>query len=235
MHSEYAQLAYSEEQRPEYFADVIEHIIKRVDHGSVCDLGSHAIGHYWAMGYIERVQSYSCYDLSAEAIQIFKDLIQNWQAGDLMKNHPVYMDYLYRHNVIQQSPQDIEKQLVEKLDVVKVFDFLSDTPDKQYDIVLANESLPVVDSYDELVIAMKTARDFLKPDGLFLSVSSPFDKITGEIERMQNFRIEGSLSPTGDHFRRAMTDVGFKDIEVLSMPLKNYENYSTLDLCSARR
>jgi hypothetical protein len=234
MHQEYAQNVYREEKMPDYFSDVIENVINRIDHGSVCDLGSHAIGHYWAMGYIERVESYSCYDLSIEAIQIFKDLMENWKPGDLMKMHPVYMDYLYKNNVIKQTPEIIEKQLVEKLDVVKVFDFLKDKPDKQYDIVLANESLPVVNTYDDLVKAMQTSFDFLKKGGLFLSVSSPYDQSTEEVERMQKYRIEGKLSATADHFRQAMQDVGFKNIKIQSLPI-NYDNYSQLDISSATR
>ena len=123
MHEEYEKFAFSEENMPVYFADVIKHVIKRIDHGTVCDLGSHAIGHYWAMGYIERVESYSCYDLSSEAIQLFKNTINNWQTGDLLKKYPVFINYLYDNNIITASPELIEKQLIEKLDVVKVFDF----------------------------------------------------------------------------------------------------------------
>lgn len=235
MHSEYAQNVYREEEMPEYFADVIKNVINRIDHGSVCDLGSHAIGHYWAMGYIERVESYSCYDLSKEAIDIFKDLMKNWKSGDLMKKHPVYMDYLYKNNVIQASPEEIERQLVEKLDVVKVFDFLKDTPDKQYDIVLANESLPVVDTYEEFVIAMRTAYNFLKEGGLLLTVSGPFQAETDYVKKMQGYKIEGRLSPTAETFERAMKEVGFRDIETKTFPVKNFENYNRLDICTARR
>tara|TARA_B100001750_G_scaffold240857_1_gene251298 strand:+ start:3949 stop:4653 length:705 start_codon:yes stop_codon:yes gene_type:complete len=232
MHEEYEKFAFSEENMPVYFADVIKHVIKRIDHGTVCDLGSHAIGHYWAMGYIERVESYSCYDLSSEAIQLFKNTINNWQTGDLLKKYPVFINYLYDNNIITASPELIEKQLIEKLDVVKVFDFLKDKPDKQYDIVMANESLPVVDSYDELLIAMQTAYDFTKENGLFLSVSSPYDRETDDIIEMQQYKIEGTLSPTAEMMENAIKAVGFKNIDVKSMPI-HYENYTQLDICSA--
>lgn len=232
MHQEYEKFAHSEENMPQYFADVIKHVIKRIDHGTVCDLGSHAIGHYWAMGYIERVKSYSCYDLSPEAIEIFQNTINGWQAGDIMKKYPVFINYLYESGVIKEPPEVIESQLIEKLDIVKVFDFLKDKPDKQYDIVMANESLPVVNSYEELLIGMKTAYDFLKDDGLFLSVSSPYDKETDDIIEMQQYRIEGTLSPTVEMMENAMKAVGFKNIDVKSMPI-HYDNYTQLDICSA--
>jgi hypothetical protein len=234
VHDEYQQFAYSEENMPQYFADVIKYVISRIDHGSVCDLGSHAIGHYWAMGYIERVDSYSCYDLSPEAIKLFENTIKNWQSGDLMKDYPVFMNYLYTNNIVTETPEVIESQLIEKLDIVKVFDFLKDKPDKQYNIVMANESLPVVDSYGELLIAMKTAYDFLKVDGLFLSVSSPYNEKTDDIIEMQKYKIEGSLSPTVEMMQNAMQEVGFKNIDVKSMPI-HYENYIQLDICSANK
>ena len=235
MHKDYAHNVYREEEMPEYFADVIENVIQRIDHGSVCDLGSHAIGHYWAMGYIERVESYSCYDLSSEAIGLFKNLMADWQDGDLMKKHPIYMDYLYKNKVIKAPPEEIEKQLIDKLDVVKVFDFLKDTPDQQYDIVLANESLPVVDTYEEFVTAMRTAYNFLKDGGLLITVSGPFEKETDDVKHMQSFKIEGSLSPTSELFEKAMREVGFKDVETKTFPVQNFENYNRLDICSARR
>lgn len=235
MHAEYAKNVYRETKMPDYFADVIKDVISRIDHGTVCDLGSHAIGHYWAMGYIERVESYSCYDLSSEAIDIFKNLMKNWQPGDLMKKHPVYMNYLYETGVIKAPPEEIERQLVEKLNVVKVFDFLKDAPDKQYDIVLANESLPVVDTYEDFVIAMRTAYGFLKEGGLLLTVSGPFNEETDDVRAMQSFKIEGRLSPTSETFEKAMREVGFKDIQTKTYPVNNFENYTRLDICSARK
>lgn len=235
MHAEYAQNVYREQNMPDYFADVIEHVIKRIDHGAICDLGSHAIGHYWAMGYIERVESYSCYDLSSEAIQIFKNTIRDWQPGDLQKNYAHYLNYLYKNNVIKASAEDIERQLIEKLDSIKVFDFLKDQPDKHYDIVLSNEALPVVDNYDELVIALRTAYQFLKDGGLLLSVSGPYTAETQDVQKMQSFKIEGRLNPTSEIFEKAMKDIGFRDIKTITFPIKNYENYNRLDICSARK
>lgn len=235
MHEEYAQNVYREEEMPEYFGDVIEHVIKKIDHGHICDLGAHAIGHYWAMGYIERVESYSCYDLSSEAIDIFKKLMENWQPGDLMKKHSVYMNYLYEQGVITAPPEEIERQLVNKLDTVKVFDFLKDTPDKTYDIVLANESLPVVDTYEQFVTAMRTAYNFLKDGGLLLTVSGPFEKVNENIKNMQDYKIEGSLNPTSETFENAMLEVGFKDIQTKTITVHNFDNYKRLDICSARR
>jgi len=235
MHQEYADNVYREEKMPEYFSDVIDSVIKRIDHGSVCDLGSHAIGHYWAMGYIERVDNYSCYDLSPEAINIFNDLMKNWQPGDLMKKHPVYMNYLYKNKVITAPPEEIEQQLIDKLDVVKVFDFLKDQPEKKYDIVLANESLSVVDTYEELLTAVKTSYDFLNEGGLFLSVSGPFEEETSDVKEMQKFKIEGRLAPTGETYERAMKEVGYTNIKIQTLPVNNYENYNRLDICVANR
>ena len=233
-HKDYADNVYREEEMPEYFGHVIDLVIRKIDHGDVCDLGSHAIGHYWAMGYIERVNSYSCYDYSAEALQIFKKKMENWQDGDLMKKHPVYMNYLYENDVVKQPPEVIEKQIRDKLNIVKQFDFLKDKPDAKYDIVMANESLPVVDTYDEFVTAMQCAYDFLKDDGLLLTVSGQYEKVTDWIEDMQDQKIEGRLNPGAFDFKRAMETVGFKDIQTTTIPV-TYPDYIAVDICSARK
>lgn len=233
-HEDYANNVYREEDMPEYFGEVIDLVIRKIDNGDVCDLGSHAIGHYWAMGYIERVNSYSCYDYSADAIDIFKHKMENWQQGDLMKKHPVYMQYLYDNNVITQPPAEIEKQIREKLGIVRQFDFLKDKPDAKYDIVMANESLPVVDTYDEFLTALQTAYDFLKDDGLLLTVSGQYERETQYIKDMQDEKIEGRLNPGAKDFRRAMEEVGFKDIETTTIPV-TFPDYIAVDICSARR
>lgn len=233
-HKDYANNVYREDDMPEYFGDVIDLVIRKIDHGDVCDLGSHAIGHYWAMGYIERVNSYSCYDYSAEAIKIFKEKMAGWQDGDLMKYHPVYMNYLYENNVVQQPPDVIERQIREKLGIVRQFDFLKDKPDAQYDIVMANESLPVVDSYDEFVTAMKTAYDFLKNDGLLLTVSGQYERETTYIRDMQDQKIEGRLNPGAADFKQAMEQVGFQDIETHTIPV-SFPDYIAVDICTARK
>lgn len=233
-HKDYADNVYREDEMPEYFGEVIDLVIRKIDHGDVCDLGSHAIGHYWAMGYIERVNSYSCYDYSAEALDIFRKKMENWQDGDLMKKHPAYMKYLYDNNVISQPPEVIERQIREKLGTVQQFDFLKDTPDAKYDIVMANESLPVVDTYDQFVTALRCAYDFLKDDGLFLSVSGQYERETQYIKDMQDQKIEGRLNPGAADFKRAMTEVGFKNIETTTIPV-TYPDYIAVDICTARR
>lgn len=235
MHEEYQKFSYSEKEMPAYFLDVLNHVIKRIEGGSVCDLGSHAIGHYWAMGYIERVDSYSCYDLSAKAIQLFKHTINNWKPGDILKHYPVYMGHLYENKIIEQKPEIIEQQIIDKLDVVRVFDFLNDTPDKQYDIVLASESIETVDTYPDLIKAMKTAYAFLHDGGCLLCTSCPYNQETDDIKEMQKHNIEGRLSPSADMMIQAMKEAGFKEIEHISKPIVDFEEYHQLNIFSGQK
>ena len=234
MHEDYARNVYREEEMPEYFGDVIEYVIKKIDHGDVCDLGSHAIGHYWAMGYIERVQSYSCYDLSREALDIMQKTLDNWESGDIRKKHGYYLQYLREKNVIEAADEEIETQIRTKLADVRQFDFLKDTPDRKYDIVMANESLPVVDDFDQFLKAMQTCYDFLKPGGLLLTVSGQYERVTSYISEMQDHKIEGRLNPGAADFTKAMKQTGFKEIETKTIPV-TYPDYIAVDICSARK
>jgi hypothetical protein len=235
MHKDYKNFIQFEDALPESYRHVFDEVITRIDHGTVCDLGSHSIAHFWAMGYIERVESYSCYDLSDEAIAIFKKTLQDWQPGDLRKDYSICLNYLYEHNIVQQSPEAIEQQLIEKLDIARPFDFLKDTPDKQYDIVFANESLEIVDDYKDLVTALKTAYGFLKDDGLLLATACPYDIETDDIKKMQQYRIEGRLSPSDDIFALAMGEAGFKNIDIINKTASGFNGYNQLNIFTANR
>ncbi len=232
MHKKYAENACR--KMPRYFQDVLTHIIPQIDGGDVCDLGAHAMGHYWAIGYIERVNSYSCYDLSAEALDIFRDTIKNLKPGDIRRNQGDLLDFLYEQDIIKASVDEIERQLVEKLSTVKQFDFLKDTPDRQYDVVLAMESLPVVDTFDDFLTALRTAYGFLREGGLLLTVSGQYEKVTPYITEMQSHKIEGKLNPGAATFAEAMKIVGFRDIKTKTVPV-DFQDYLGVDFCSARR
>jgi hypothetical protein len=233
MHDEYAAHVYR--PMPVYFKDVIQHVIRRIDGGSVCDLGSHAMGSYWAAGYIERVDSYSCYDLSEEALIFFRKYIQDLRPGDIEKHHPDLLLYLREQGIIKAPIEEIEKQIVSKLGRVEKFDFLKDTPPEQYDIVMANESLPVVDTFEQFVTGIKTAREFLKDGGLLLTVSGPFEELNADVEEMQSYRIEGRLNPSTEVFGKALELAGFRSIETMTIPVNEFDNYNNLTICSARR
>lgn len=233
MHDQYAAHIYR--PMPDYFKDVIQHVISKINGGTVCDLGSHAMGSYWAAGYIERVESYSCYDLSEEALNFFRNYIDTLQAGDIEKHHPDLLAHLQSEGLITQPLSEIQNQLVNKLKRVEQFDFLKDKPPETYDIVMANESLPVVDTFEDFVTAIKTARDFLKDGGLLLTVSGPFEELNADVEEMQSYRIEGRLNPSTEVFAKALNIAGFRDIETRTIPVDAYKNYKKLTICSARR
>lgn len=233
MHDQYAAHIYR--QMPEYFKDVIYHVIRRINGGHVCDLGSHAMGSYWAAGYIERVESYSCYDLSEDALSFFRKYIQDLKPGDIERHHPDLLLHLQKEGLITAPISEIEKQIVTKLRRVEQFNFLTDIPPETYDVVMANESLPVVDTFEEFLTGIKTARDFLKDGGLLLTVSGPFEELNADVEEMQSYKIEGRLNPSTEVFEKALKLAGFHSIEMHTIPVHAYENYKKLSICSAVR
>ena len=230
-HDQYALIACSPMEP--YFKDVIDYILPHIDGGHICDLGSHAIGHYWATGYIERVESYSCYDLSSEALEIFKNTIKDMSADMLQEKQADLLSYLYEKKIIQNTPEQIAKQLVSKLSTVRQFDFLNDQADQKYDTVLAMESLAVVSSYEELVKAMKTARSFLKEDGQLLSVFGHYKEADQAIKAMQEQKISGSLNPDMDIFQQALSEAGFNVIDSKAFPI-DYPGYLYTGMCIAK-
>ncbi len=234
MHDEYARIAAS--PMDSYFPDVLDFILPRIDHGRICDLGAHALGHYWAAGYIERVNSYSCYDLSAEALAIFRatidEIAQN--PGYLRRTMPDLLDYLYDNALITAPESSIEQQLVAKLGRVTPFNFLTDTPERSYDIVLAMESLAVVDRFTDLVHAMKTAHGFLEPGGLLLAIFGHYERETDDIKAMQAHKISGSLNPDITMFVRALGEAGFMIEDTRQVPV-DYPGYLYSGMCAARR
>lgn len=232
MHEEYAGIA----NRPlhDYHKDVIDWVIQKIDGGHVCDLGSHALGHYWALGYIERVESYSCYDLSQEALNIFRRTIEELNPGDVAQKYAPMLNYLYEKNTVKAQPEEIGRQLVAKLHNVKQFDFLKDKADDQYDVVLAMESLEVVDRYEDLLASLRTARALLKDGGILLTVCGEYENETADVLEMQKYTIEGKLNPDLDTFMKAEKEAGFEVLESKYVPI-DYPDYLGVFFTKAKK
>lgn len=232
MHKQYAEIA----NRPlyNYHKDVIDWVIQKIDGGCVCDLGSHALGHYWALGYIERVESYSCYDLSQEALDIFRKTIDKLNPSDVGQQYAPMLDYLYEKNVVKAQPEEIGRQLVAKLHTVKQFDFLKDQADEQYDFVLAVESLEVVDRYEDLLTSLHTAHSFLKDGGILLTVCGEYENETADVIEMQKYTIEGKLNPDLDTFMKAQREAGFYVLESKYIPI-DYPDYLGVFFTKAKK
>lgn len=232
MHQEYADYIY--EPMRAYHKEIYKRVIAAVQGNDICDLGSHAVGHYWALGYIERVQSYSCYDLSGEALSIFTDTINALSPAILQDRYAETLDFLYENSIISADVTALAHQLKSKLKRIRQFDFLKDKPDQVYDTVLALESLLVVDTEEDFFAATKVAYDFLKDGGTLLMLLSQYDSETAPVQEMQNHRIEGRLNPGAELANRALSDRGFREITMETMPI-DYDGYLNSIVVSARR
>lgn len=232
MHKEYVKDFFEDATAP-YFSFLFENVISKINGGDVCDLGAHAVGHFWAMGYIERVDSFSCYDYSQDALNIFQDTMNNLTGKALEKSFSKTIDNLQSIGLVKGDADTLACEIAQKIKHVKRFDFLKDVSEQKYDIVLAMESLPVVNTYEELVCALKTTRNMLKDSGTLLSISGQHVSGTKSVEKFQAHKIDGSLNPDINMFKKAMMQCGFNIVETASIPI-DFPDYISSDYCIAQ-
>lgn len=232
MHQDYIK-SFFEDDIAAYFNIMFDRVIRHINGGDICDLGAHGVGHFWAMGYIERVNSYACYDLSAEALNIFSGVMAELDGAALENQFGDTLPYLRDIGLVSSDAEALSEQLKAKLRKVQQFDFLKDHGNHEYDLVLAMESLPVVDSYDDLLRAVSSVKSLLKPGGLALNISGQHVDGGESVKALQAHKLDGRLNPSLDVFIRAFEECGFTIIESASMPI-DFPDYLTADYCIAQ-
>ncbi|MDE1171625.1 MAG: methyltransferase domain-containing protein [Verrucomicrobium sp.] len=197
-------------------------IVARVGGGDVLDLGCGQAGHYWAMGYAHKADSLSFYDIVPENIAEQQASIETLSPDFLAESFGETLGFLGAEGIIPQpvDPQSIAENIVGKTVDVRVFNFIHDKADRQFDFVMAMESIEIADTYAEFVSSLRTAKSLLKPGGLFLGVILPYDVLLPTTQEQISIKREGILNPRVEETRQAFSDAGWN--------LEALETYKTL-------
>ncbi len=223
MHVEYPR--YIETPVTPYRRAIFNRLIRNISGGSVCDLGSHAVGHYWALGYAERVREIAFLDISEEAVALQQKTLDILSPAMLEERYGDTLAFLKAEHIASGDPVHAALALQENVDRIERFDFLKDVPEKAFDWLIAIESLEIVKSQNEYAQAFQTARQLLKPGtGRLLAVVVPYSARDNNVECLCQSGLEGTLNPGEEETRAALSEAGFKDfsVETVETQMENY-------------
>lgn len=197
-------------------------IVAAVEGGDVLDLGCGQAGHYWAMGYAHKAETLSFYDVVPENIDEQIASIETLSPSFIDEHFLETLDFLYAEHILpaSQNAQTIAADIIGKTVDIQVFDFVKDNVDKQFDTVLAMESIEIADTYNDYVSSLRNAKSMLKPGGLFLGVILPYDELLPTTQEQIDIKREGILNPGVEQTRDAFSDAGWD--------LQRLETYKTL-------
>ena len=217
MHADYAE--YIQAPITPYRQSILDFLARHIDGGDICDLGSHSVGHYWAMAYIAKAQSWSCLEISEQARTLQQETVERLDADYLLDKYDTTLSYL---NVT--DARALAYDIVDKLDDIAAFDFLHDQGEGQYDTVIAIESLEIVETETAYAQAFHAARSLLKEGGQLLAVILPYADRNSEIECLCQAGLEGLLNPDRRQTENAVISAGFQDyrIETYTTHMDNY-------------
>lgn len=232
MHVEYAQ--YIDEPITSYRKTIFDKLIRQISGGSVCDLGSHAIGHYWALGYAERVDEYSLYDISKEALLLQQQIYDNISPGFLEEAYADTLDFLHSEGLAQDNTVLHAYELQDKLEDITRFDFLQDIPERQFNWVIAIESLEIVENLDELYQSFRTAKQLLIPEnGTLLAVVLPYEDHDDGVACLCQAGLEGLLNPSSKMVHDVLAETGFTSVNIdnVQTNMRNYSHAHFITAC----
>lgn len=197
-------------------------IVAAIEGGDILDLGCGQAGHYWAMGYAHKADSLSFYDVVPENIDEQINSIETLSPDFIDTHFQETLDFLYGENILPRDcdAQSIAADIITKTADIQVFDFVKDKVDRQFDNILAMESIEIADTYDDYVSTLRNAKGMLRLGGLFLGVILPYDELLPTTQEQIDIKREGILNPGVEQTRDAFSDAGWD--------LQRLETYKTL-------
>jgi SAM-dependent methyltransferase len=213
MHDRYAD--YVEGPIDSYRKQVFEQLIGQISGGTLCDLGSHSVAHYLALGYAHKVTSYECYDVLDRALDLQAQAIDALNIETAQDKYASTISYLCEQSI--NSDFDLTERItaiIENFDGVRKFDFLQNKADDQFNTVLALGSLEIVDTEDEFQTAIQTAKSLLKPDGKLLAQIVPYGEKTDLVNGFCNAGLDGGLNPDENMIRTNLEKADFSSLTI---------------------
>ncbi len=208
---------------------VFTHLITKITHGQVLDLGCGKAGLYWSLGYIQRVEQVTFFDYWTENIAFLHTSLNELSGAQLEKDYGAVVSFLQEQQLltIPFSYEALAEELVTKIVDIQPCDFLSASAQEcqeRYDVVLCLQSLECVNNQDELDRALTTIRKLLKPDGMWLGSVLRYQQRSAFTDKLIAAKLDGKLNPTAELLENALLKSGFQQINVqkIAVPGQNY-------------
>jgi 2-polyprenyl-3-methyl-5-hydroxy-6-metoxy-1,4-benzoquinol methylase len=205
---------------------IFKEIISKVEGKTVLDLGCGQVGHYWALGYQEKVETIDFLDYHQTNIQILSEKVTSINPEKLEQNFADTIEFLKESEIAAlQNYQEIAFNLVSKIRNLEVFDFLKDQWAEKYDTILAVESLECVNTDEDFILGLNNTAKLLQPNGKLLALILRYNLTSSYTQKLIFEKMEGGLNPNQNqiesYFKNSNLEISW--IKTITVPeLHNY-------------
>ncbi len=216
---------------------VFQELVKNISSGSVLDLGCGQIGHYWAMGYIDKVSQVSFLDYHSQNIDRQADIIFNSNPIDFEKGFSSTLDYLKTEKFVNTT-FDIEtlfSELIQKTSQVCIYDFLKASKATEYDHILAIESIECVNTKREFIKVLNNIYTMLNPNGVLHASILRYDQKNQDTENLINQKMEGGFNPDIQTIINSFENTQLELISCKSHQIQGIKNYPQVTFIQAMK
>lgn len=226
MMHDYGVFDYIYEPPQELKQAVFTHLITKITHGHILDLGCGKAGLYWSLGYIQRVEQVTFFDYWAENIAFLHTSLNELSGSQLEKDYGAVVSFLQEQQFLTTpfSCETLAEELVTKIVDIRPFDFLAESAQERYDFVLCLQSIECVNNQDELNRALTMIRKLLRPDGVCLGSVLRYQQRSDFTDKLIAAKLDGQLNPTAELLEHALLKNGFEQINLhkIAVPEQNY-------------
>lgn len=211
-----------------YGQKIFREVIRRIDGDDVLDLGCGTVGHYWAMGYMQRVKSITYADYCEENIDLLSTTLARLTPDFLQFHYEDTIQFLQAEQLLSPTVtyEAIAEQLITTCAHTMVADFKQDLSFLgTFDTVLALESIECVDTQEEFFHVVSTIYRLLKPNGTFVGIITPYDSKNAYTQMFIDRGVEGNLNPQRADVEATFQQAQFEHITVQTLATGIY-NYS---------
>ncbi len=211
-----------------YRARIFSEVLAHVKGKDILDLGCGQGGVYWALSYCFDCRSISFFDYYEENLEEINRQLTSISPEFLEQNFGKTIEFLSQKRLIpsQSTPFDIACHLLDKVEIVKQFDFRINSTTRTFDTVLAIESLECVNSLEELMSVLQVCHELLREGGQLVGIAARYDTFTDRTQELIDARFAGALNPDEDMLLKAFLESGFSVIDVKTVSTPELHNYS---------
>lgn len=208
---------------------IFQEVIGKIEGGDVLDLGCGRAGIYYALGYINSVNSTRFYDDWEEKLQILRKEYDQTSPEYLDAEYDSILEYLRSQKFsIPESNEEIASALLTKVKEIRKFDFTKEVSPYTFDHIISIKSIECVSNTEKFINALQNVYKMLKPGGLFSGVVLRYDSIDAKnkLQMVHQFS-EGGINPDEQTIIESFQQTGYSTTQtkVINFPNLN-PNYS---------
>lgn len=216
---------------------IAREILSRVVGGNVLDIGCGQAGVYWSLAYAHLAKSICYFDISEQNVAAINSQLAQISPEFIQENFADTCDFLREENIIplEQSSQQLALDILNKVDLVRQFDFRLLSSTRTFDSIVSIEAIECVSSKEELLSVLSICYKLLNKGGQLLGICSKYDRFTERTQELIDTGFAGSLNPDESELRNLFAQSGFRLQQLKTVSTPELHNYSEAIVFDVRK